>query len=217
MTDETEKTEEVLTVLDGIVLTSNSWPKKKLKIHPGNFSIWAEDSNPRRKCFLRDPILNAPRRRARGGVFYLNTMTSRDSFHVELFNAGISSRKKRYALFMVKSKNPIEDNFFSQIRLVTNYALCDYYGALDADECEEFPPQICGAGEAMWRFMGQEVNSCNLGERDAFEEFDGERIRCRIRFGLTVERSVKVLDGRGNPDLDCVIRMWSQPYYPQIP
>lgn len=205
-------------VLDGIVLTGNDWPKdRKLNVYPGDFSVWAEDSNPRGRCFLRDPIRNAPERRARGGVFYLNTMTSRESFYVELFNAGISSRKKRYAVFMIESKNPAEENYFRQIRLATNYALRDYYAVLDEEGCEEFLPQICGAGEALWRFMGQEVNSCNLGERDAFKEFDGERIRGRIRFGLTVERSVKVLDGRGNPDLDCVIRMWSQPYYPELP
>lgn len=211
------ETGKVVTVLGGIVLTPNDWPEKKLRIYPGDFSVWAEDSNPRGKCFLRDPIRNAPKRRARGGVFYLNTMTSRDSFYIELFNAGISSRKKRYAVFMAESENPAADNYFRQIRLVTNYALRDYYDALDRDECEDFLSQEIGAGEALWRFMGQEVNSCNTGKRDAFEVFRGERIRCRIRFGLTVERSVKVLDDRGNPDLDCVIRMWSQPYYPQIP
>ena len=204
-------------VLDGIVCLKKDWPKgRALDIYPGDFSLWAQDSNPRTGCFLRDPIRDAPKRRARGGVFYLNTMTSRDGFQQELFNAGINSRKTRYAVFMARAANPQEENYFRQLRIVTNYALRDYYGALNEDECEEFPRQVCGVGEAFWRFMGEEVNSCNSGRRDAYEEFEGERIRGRIRFGLTVERSVKV-ESHGNVHNDGVYRMWSQPYYPQIP
>jgi hypothetical protein len=203
-------------ILDGIVYLKNDWPRnKQLAVYPGDFSVYAGDNGLRGECFLRDPIRDAPKRRARGGLFYLNRMTSRDGFALEIANAGINSRKTRYALFAAKAKNPKEENYFRQIKIVTNYALRDYYGALDDEECEDFPRQVCGAGEAFWRFMGEEVNACNLGERDVYETFDGEKIRCRIRFGLAVERSVKVISG-GNVHIDGVYRMWSQPFYPWL-
>lgn len=210
-----EKKENRIQTCEGIIILPNSWPEtRSLPVYPGDFSIWASDGpiTVNRFPFVKDPILDAPMHRSRGGLRYFNRIVSREAFLAALSNAGINSRKSRYAVFLSEAKDSVTEKCFCQMKVVTNFALCDYYGAIIEEDSDNYSRQAFGIGEAFWRFMTREINACNQGEREACVRIGGNNIKGRLRFGLAVERNVRVA---GNRDENSgVYRMWSQPYYP---
>jgi hypothetical protein len=172
---------------------------KNISIQPGNLSKFANHGNGvygyQKNTF--HPIKGDPPQEESGGFVYFGNGLSKNDFKRFLRMMGVSNENRRsdkdYLAFMAKSKNPIEDRYFKQMRLVSKFGLRHMFNALDDEGYENFPEQKLSVEEALWAFIESEKKEYGTFFGDPRIEGkmggDGDCAREELSFGFMVENS----------------------------
>ena len=141
--------------LDRLIIGPDIWPNKKLHLEPGDFSQYASKRGRFDDSSLNslDPIKSdPPYEESYGTIFFGNELKKQD-FLGFLRMVGIYENDKDYLAFVKNSKNPKEDRYFKQLRLVSKFALMYEFGALNQKEYKDFKKQDLTIPETLWNFI----------------------------------------------------------------
>ena len=192
--------------LDKVIISPQIWPGKKLKVQPGNLSIFAPYGN--RIYGLQsknsiNPIKNGPVFEDNGGTVYFGNDIEREDFNSFLRMINININDKNYAAFIQESSHPLEDRYFKQMRIISNFALQFMFGIEDKAEYNSLSSQNLTTEEALWAFIDSEKERFGTMFGDPRIEGkmggDGDYAREELSFGFMLE------NGYSN-----VYRIWSK-------
>lgn len=180
---------------------------------PDNLGLWTPAGNGvygyQQSSLEGDPIARAPRQESSGGVVYFGGKVSEDDFYTLLsllgcrlhFAHGLAGLD--YSAYLLESSEPEQDNYLTQMRVVSKFAQRFMFGTLDEASYTKFEPQPVPAHVAMWKFMefergrwGTEMGSPAL---DGKFGGDGDYAIEKLSFGLAREN-----------DYNDVFRIWSR-------
>lgn len=182
-----------------------------IKEQPGDLTKFANHGNGvygYQKGIGWNPFTCAPPQDAHGGVIYFDNNITRNDFDALLRIMGLKScnPKKQYSVFMEESKQPGQDGYLKQIRLVPRFAMKHLFGTISEDEYENFPEQNFSMADCMWKFMQSEKKrwgtSCFEDQKKGLAGLfggDGDFAREALSFGFMLEN-----------DYHTVCRIWSR-------
>lgn len=138
---------------------------------------------------ITHPVKSAPLNDDAGGVVYFSAHIPPDQIVSSLDLFGFRSLAKDYALFVVASDNPPEDNFLDQMRIVSHGALAHFFRA----DSTGLAPQANDAGAAVVRFLEWQNEKWGHGDgRQALAGLlggDGDWAKEQLAFGAMIENA----------------------------
>lgn len=192
--------------LKTLIIAPSAWSEKNLKIKPEDLSRFVPYGNGvygyQRNSF--EPIRGSPTMEERGGFIYFGNDIKREdfeSFLKKIMNVNLAM--KDYAAFVQESSNPIEDRYFTQMRLVSRFGLLFMFEAINDQEYEGFGEQKLTLSEILWGFMKKEKKRFGTFFGDPKIEGkmggDGYMAREQLSFGFMLEN-----------EYSQVYRIWSR-------
>ena len=176
------------THLSQLRISPNDWPSKEYGAKPGDFSkfISKYGSEP---CITFAPILDAPEYDGYWGMIYFKDWIRKEAFLSFLEMMGVYERETMFAAYVQEASNPIEDGYYKQIRLISNFALKYRFDTLHGDEYNQFPPQTLTLGEVLWGFIEDERARVQSGELSIYGSMggDGDDAYEALSFGFMLE------------------------------
>lgn len=150
----------------------------------------------------RHPILDAPRTGAAGGVVYFRGDPPTDEVAALLALLEVQTRNRHYAVFLAEATSPERENFLTQVRIVSRFALKYAFGVLSNADYEAFPEQPLDVGELIARFLADQQEIYGTGYSDGLRGAmggDGDWAKETLAFGFAVEN-----------EYQGVYRLWSR-------
>ena len=153
---------------------------------PGNpdlFSLTAHHSH---------PLLDAPITEPTGGTLYLDGEPDTGDLAATLRLLGVPADATDYAAFISQTKNPAEDRYLTQLRIVRRVALAALYDALSEAELRSFQRQPLSVGALIGKFIETEQQHWGTGLSPKLSERfgnPGQRFRATLAFGLMIENA----------------------------
>jgi hypothetical protein len=189
------------------------WPGKQLSTQPGDLSLFVLPGN--NACGYQNgmqsnPFTDAPKTEGAGGIIYFDNDIAREDLDALMRMWGRCSNKswppKDYTAFIAESKQPSQEGYLAQMRIVDKFGLRHLFSALTDAEDMQFPEQELNLVEALWRFIEHERNrwGTSFTEDEAkglagLFGGNGDYAREQLSFGLMLEN--------GYYD---IIRIWSR-------
>lgn len=153
----------------------------------GNSSYGFSESN-------INPFKERPTMEPNGGFIFFDNDVPREDFNALtriLKIGGSDSISHDYVAFLKESKNPKEDGYLTQLRLVSNWALYGFYKCISGYEFKSFPKQELSITDAMFSFIDSQKKTYGTSYEDSQLEgkFGGNGwcAREELNFGLMVE------------------------------
>lgn len=116
----------------------------------------------------------------------------------------IDRDRRDYAAFLSEADDPVEERRLVQLRIISRFALRNFFGALDSNEYDKFPDQPLTLLEALVAFVhDQKAHWGDASHRDLSGTAggDGDWAKETLGFGLMVEN-----------EYHGVYRIWSRPW-----
>ena len=148
---------------------------------------------------MSHPFAGAPRREAAGGAIYFDGRCKLDDVQAATRLLSIEGRQRDYVAFYEESSRPAQDNYLTQLRLVTGFALRFYFHAK-----VEVPEQEYSIGEVICRYIQHYQDRHGVGMSRSLAGVmggDGDVAREALAFGLMTETSYYG-----------VFRVWTRPW-----
>ena len=198
---------------DPIVYAPAIWPGTALPVQPGDFTQRAPmGMNMGAPLVMRpwdalgdvmggragyygvaphagDPFRDAPLTDPSGGTLYFRDGISAGQLATMLDMMGVNDAVTAFAAFRDDAKNPSEQRYLTQLRLVTEAALGSLYGAAPVPG---FVRQPLSIAEAVATFLASERERWGSGMSAALAGSfggDGDWAREALCFGFTVENT----------------------------
>ena len=180
------------------------WPERELEVQPGDLSQFASHGTSVYGYQAHDgnnPFTSAPEEAACGGVIYFDNNISKADFQALMRIANVQpsyevNPQKDFAVFTNESKQPGQDGYLAQMRLVSKFGLQFMFKALLESEYHTFPDQPMTMVEALWLFIEVERKRWGTSFRQDRENGlegvfggDGDSAREQLSFGFMVENS----------------------------
>lgn len=179
--------------LEKVNVSPAVWPGKNLQVQPGDLSKFALYGNGiygYQKNSL-EPIKGDPIQEESGGLIYFGNGVKQADFSGFLRMIGVREDDKSYAAFVQESSNPVEDRYFKQMRLMSNFGFRHLFKAIDDREYKTFKEQEWTIGESLWKFMESEKRRFGTSFGDSRIEGkmggDGNYAREELSFGFMLE------------------------------
>lgn len=181
-----------------VTISPEKWPGKKLRIQPGDLSKFTPHGNGVYGLQRRNlnPFKNAPSQDAEGGVIYFDNSVEEEDFDSLLNMLGVRKDERKYAVFMKESKNPGQDGYLLQARVISDFGLRFLFGAIDSQEYDSFKEQKLRLDTFFHMFMLKECERWGTsfsqdGEKGLAGKFggDGNYAKEELSFGFMVENS----------------------------
>jgi hypothetical protein len=153
---------------------------------PGNpdlFSLTAHHSH---------PLLDAPITEPTGGTLYLDGEPDAADLAAALRLLGVPADATDYAAFVSHAKQPAEDRYLAQLRIVRRVALAALYDALSEAELRSFQRQPLSVGALIGKFIETEQQHWGTGLSPKLSKRfgnPGQRFRATLAFGLMIENA----------------------------
>jgi hypothetical protein len=153
---------------------------------PGNpdlFSLTAHHSH---------PLLDAPITEPTGGTLYLDGEPDAEDLAATLRLLGVPADATDYAAFVSHAKQPAEDRYLTQLRIVRRVALAALYDLLSEAELRSFQRQPLSVGALIGKFIETEQQHWGTGLSPKLSERfgnPGQRFRATLAFGLMIENA----------------------------
>jgi hypothetical protein len=179
-----------MTNLEKLIINGPVQPNKDLKVQPGDLSRIAPYGNGV-YGYQKNYFIDAPLMEESGGTIYFGNGVKKSDFQGFLRMMNIRADNKDYAAFVQESINPIEDKYFTQMRLISKFGLRFMFDAIDEREYNSFKEQELSIGEAFWEFMEAEKGKFGTFFGDPRIEGkmggDGNYAREELSFGFMLE------------------------------
>ncbi len=156
---QTEPTRIVFDLGNKVRVSSSIWPDHKLSVQPGDLTKSVPYGNGvygYQDHKGSNPFTSAPSQEACGGVIYFGNDVTRADFMAFMRIMKVHELSKDFAVFTAESKQPGNDGYLVQMRVVSKFGLRFMFGALTDAEYEKFPQQKLTIVEALWLFVEQE-------------------------------------------------------------
>jgi len=105
----------------------------------------------------------------------------------------IGQYRKKYAVFLSVSEDPVDDGYLVQIRLVSRFGLKFYFRAITEKEYDTFPDQLGTMPELCWEFVQQQNQmwGTDMGSDRLEGVFGGDDYweMEKLSYGIMVENS----------------------------
>ncbi len=142
------------------------------------------------------PILDSPRTTSSGGTIYFDGRDLSSKLDVSLDLMGVRSGTD-YVAFASSSKDPRQDRYLDQLRLVSKGALDAFYG----NQKKELPAQRLAYPQAIVKFIDAQRLKWTNNKLAGTAGGDGDWADERLGFGFHVENTYW-----------SVYRVWSRPW-----
>ncbi|HUL08792.1 MAG TPA: hypothetical protein VLV76_20860 [Candidatus Acidoferrum sp.] len=187
-----------------IDIYSPQWPGRTLAVHPGDLRLFApsgiadldlrvaglppHDSYGNRPA---DPLRAAPLTEPAGGAVYIQGQPAAADVAGLLRLLRVEAAAADYAAFLARARDPIEDRYLAQLRLIRVPALVAVYQALSPDEMRLFPDQRLTIGEVIPAFIADERQRWDAPPlpQPSTDEPGAPRLQQALAFGFLVENA----------------------------
>jgi hypothetical protein len=214
------------TQLDKVITVApDVWPGEALEVQPGDLSLYApfglglgpplvmmpwdnlDDLSKRGSYYglqrrTGDPLFDAPLTGSSGGTVYFHASSEKSDLDSLLGLLTVQVERTDYAIFLREAKDPGQERFLTQLRLVSQFALSSLFGAkLDA-ECSHLATQTVSIGDLIWKFIEDQKREYGTGfspRLDGLFGGDGDWAKESLAFGFMVEN-----------EYQGVYRLWSR-------
>lgn len=180
--------------LDKIIISPAIWPGKKLQVQPGDLSKFVPYGNDVYSYQVKNilnPIESDPPQEESGGIIYFGNGVKKGDFEAFLRMINVRADDRNYAAFVQDSSQPVEDRYFKQMRLISNFGLKFMFDALDDIEYNAFKEQALSVRDAFWAFIEDEKARFGTSFGDPRIEGkmggDGNCAREELSFGFMLE------------------------------
>jgi len=178
---------------DKIRISPSIFSSRKFIIQPGDLSkfiVYGNALGNHESRFEGNLIKSAPLEESGGGVIYFGKDIIKTDLGVILRLMEVKSNHKSYAVFLAKSKRPFEDEYFIQMRIVTQFGLLSLFRVLSGARYNRFPGQELTISEVFWEFIKKEGKRWNMCKdfREVFGR-DGDLTQGELAFGFMVENT----------------------------
>jgi hypothetical protein len=116
--------------LERLTISPPVWPGKNLKVQPGDLTKFAPYGNGvyGHQPNNFEPIKGDPPQESSAGIVYFENGVKKEDFMGFLGMMGIRPDIKDYAAFISESKDPLNERFFKQLRIVPKFGLKYLFG-----------------------------------------------------------------------------------------
>ncbi len=179
--------------LDQLITSPAVWPGTELQVQPGDLTTFAPSGNRvyGYEAQGHHPIESDPAMEPSGGRVFFGNDVVREDFQAFLRMMEIPSTRKDYAAFLQKSSQPVTERYFTQLRMVSKFALKFMFKAINDHEYGQFKDQELSVEEALWAFMDREREKygTRFGNPKIEGLFggDGNLAREELSFGFMLE------------------------------
>jgi hypothetical protein len=186
-----------------IDIYSPQWPGRTLAVQPGDLRLFApsgiadldlsvggrppHDSHSNRPA---DPLRAAPLTEPAGGAVYIQGQPAPADVAGLMRLLRVEAAAADYAAFLARARDPLEDRYLTQLRLIRVPALVGLYQALSPDETRLFPDQRLTIGELVPAFVADERRRWDARPPQPSASGPGEpRLQQALAFGFLVENA----------------------------
>lgn len=188
------------------------WPGAKLEAQPGNLDLflpqgiglsgpmvvrpWDDLSDALSRsdyyAFERrrnHPLLDGPRAGATGGTVYFDGDPEQTDIAALLRLLRVYQINKKYVAFVQNARSPAEQNFLTQLRILSTWTLSSVFG-ISREEVEKLPEQPLTVAELIWKFIEDQREVYGTGyshELSGCMGGDGDWAKETLAFGFMVE------------------------------
>jgi len=136
-----------------------------------------------------DPMKSAPPHEAEGGIVFFDSRFNVEDFQGLLRLFQIYGGSKDYALFTATSKNPMEEKYLCQFRIVTKFGLRFLYHDLMEKDYGAFPEQDLTIEDCLLYFLEEQAQKYNKGNLEGLFGGDGDYAYEKLCFGFMLENA----------------------------
>jgi hypothetical protein len=185
-----------------IDIYSPQWPGRTLAIHPGDLRLFAPSGiadldptgglPPHHSYRNRpaDPLRAAPLTEPAGCAVYIQGQPAAADLAGLMRLLRVEAAAADYAAFLVRARDPLEDRYLTQLRLIRVPALVAVYQALSPDEMRLFPDQRLTIGDVIPGFIADERQRWDARPlQPSTDEPGGPRLQQALAFGFLVENA----------------------------
>ncbi len=148
------------------------------------------------------PLLDAPLTGSSGGTVYFDGSPDKNDIDALLRLLTVHSDSTDYAVFLGEAKDPGQERFLTQMRLISQFALRSLFGAKIDGECSHLTTQTVSIGDLIWKFIEDQQREYGKGysaQLDGLFGGDGDWAKEKLAFGFLVEN-----------EYQGVYRLWSR-------
>ena len=186
-----------------IDLYSPQWPGRTLAVQPGDLRLFAPSGIvdldlrggglPRHHNYSNrpaDPLRAAPLTEPAGGAVYIQGQPTAADIAGLMRLLRVETAAADYAAFLARARDPLEDRYLTQLRLIRVPALVGIYQALSPDETRLFPDQRLTIGELIPAFIADERRRWDARPLQPSKAEPGEPpLQQALAFGFLVENA----------------------------